>query len=190
MDDNELEKQARAVVGRGLSRELGQSRATVEISNRPAGRYRFELVSHRSLGANGFVILMVVILLINVVVGGVFYSLGAWPVLAFCALDVALIYWAFKANYRAGRLSETIDVSPAVMTLTRCLPAGQRERFEFNPYWVRVRLYEQVDGRNELRLASHGEEFSFAKFLSDDERRDFADCLTGALLAARTVRAT
>jgi uncharacterized membrane protein len=190
MDDKDAETQARAIVGQGLSRELGQSRATVEISNRPAGRFRFELVSHRSLGATGFMILMVAVLLINVVVGGVFYSLGAWPVLAFCGLDVALVYWAFKANYRAGRLSETIDVTPAMMTLTRRLPTGNREQYEFNPYWVRVRLYEKLDGRNELRLASHGEEFMFAKFLSDDERRDFAECLTGALLAARSVRVT
>jgi uncharacterized membrane protein len=169
MDDKDTETQARAIVGHGLARELGQSRATVEISNRPAGR-------------------LVAVLLINVVVGGVFYSLGAWPVLAFCGLDVLLVYWAFNANYRAGRLSETIDVTPAMMTLTRRLPTGSREHYEFNPYWVRVRLYEKVDGRNELRLASHGEEFMFAKFLSDDERRDFAESLTGALLAARTAR--
>jgi uncharacterized membrane protein len=128
---------------------------------------------------------MAAVLIINVVVGGVFYALGAWPVLGFCGLDVALIYWAFKVNYRSGALRETIDLTPARLQLTRSLPGGGTEQVEFNPYWVRVRLYEQPDGRNDLWLASHGEEFRFAKFLSDDERRDFADSLTGALLAAR-----
>ena len=48
--------------------------------------------------------------------------------------------------------------------------------------------YSAPDGRNALKLASHGQEFHFARFLSDDERRDFAESLSGALLAARSVR--
>jgi uncharacterized membrane protein len=190
MDENDVEAQAqsviaRSVVGRGLSRELGQSRAKVTLANRAAGKYRFELVSHRSLAATGFTVLMFAVVIINLVVGGVFYALGAWPVFAFCGLDVALIYWAFKVNYRNGKLSETIELTPASLTLTRHLPSGRRERLDFNPFWVRVRLYEQVDGRNDLWFTSHGEEFRFAKFLSDDELRDFAESLTDALFAAR-----
>ena len=73
-----------------------------------------------------------------------------------------------------------------MLTLTRVHPSGSTETFEFNPYWVRVRLAERGDGRNELHLASHGEQFHFARFLSDDERRDFAESLTGALFAARS----
>ena len=185
MDENDAEVQALAVVGRGLSRELGVSRARVALADRRGGNYRFELVSHRSLGPTGFAVLMLAVIAINLVVGVAFFIAGAWPVLGFCGLDVALIYWAFKANYRAGRLTETLVLSPALLTLTRLHPSGSRERFEFNPYWVRVRLAEQRDGRNELRLASHGQEFHFARFLSDDERRDFAESLTAALLAAR-----
>lgn len=188
MDEIDEQTQARIELGRGLSRELGQSRARVRRADRRAGLYQFELVSHRSLGRAGFKLLMAVVILINLVVGGTFYALGAWPVLAFCGLDVALIYWAFKANYWAGHLRETIELSPAIMTVTRFHPSGTSERFEFNPYWVRVRLTEQADGRNILKLASHGQELKFAHFLSDDERRDFADSLTGALLSARSAR--
>jgi uncharacterized membrane protein len=125
------------------------------------------------------------VIAINLIVGVVFLFAGAWPILGFCGLDVALIYWAFKVNYRAGRASETIDLTPDMLTLTRVHPSGSRERFEFNPYWVRVRLVQALDGRNELLLYSHGEGFHFARFLSDDERRDFAESLTGALFAAR-----
>lgn len=188
MDDNDAETQARAIVGRGLARELGASRARVALANRQAGTFRFELVSHRSLGRTGFYVLMIAVIAINVVVGSAFYAVGAWPVLGFCGLDVALLYWAFTINYRAGRLSETLELTPALLTLTRIHPSGSREQFEFNPYWVRVRLAEERDGRNELRLASHGQEFYFARFLSDDERRDFAESLSGALLAARSAR--
>lgn len=189
MDENEADDQAFEIVGKGLTRELGQSRARIALADQRHGRFRFELQAYRSLGPIGFGVLMAAVIAINVVVGGAFYLLGAWPVLGFCGLDVALIYLAFKVNYRAGRLSESIDLTPAMLTLTRVHPSGSRERYEFNPYWVRVRLAEQTDGRNELKLASHGREFNFARFLSDDERRDFAGSLAEALVAARTARA-
>lgn len=186
MDENGYETQAREIVGRGLARELGQSRARVTMADRRGGNFRFELVAYRSLDRSGFKALMIAVIAINLIVGLVFLFAGAWPVLGFCGLDVALIFWAFKVNYRAGRASETIDLTPDLLTLTRVHPSGSREWFEFNPYWVRVRLAERKDGRNELELVSHGEGFHFARFLSDDERRDFAESLTGALLAARS----
>ena len=188
MDENDEEAQARWIVGRGLSRELGQSRAQVAVSDQRRGTFRFELSSARSLGLADFKVLMLTVLVVNLVVGVAFTIMGAWPVLGFCGLDVAMIYLAFKSNYRAGRASETLELTPLVLVLSRVYASGARERLEFNPYWVRVRLYEQRDGRNELKLASHGREFGFAGFLSDDERREFAASLTGALMAARSAR--
>ncbi len=188
MNDIDDETQDRIELGRGLSRKLGRSRAMTEVSDRDSGRYRFRLISYRSLSRAGFRLLMGSVIAINLAVGGFFLSLGAWPILVFCGLDIALVYWAFKSNYHAGLLTETIDLSPGAMTLTRNYPSGKRETYEFNPYWVRVRLKEHADGRNALNLSSHGSEMRFAHFLSDDERRDFAESLAGALLTARGVR--
>lgn len=186
MDDKDLEAQAREIVGLGLTRELGLSRARATLADNTSGNFRFELVAYRSLNQTGFFVLMSAVVAINLIVGLVFLFMGAWPVLAFCGLDVALIYWAFKVNYRSGRAAETIDITPDLLTLTQISPSGARQKFEFNPYWVRVRLDQRTDGRNELLLYSHGQRFNFGRFLSDDERRDFAVSLTGALLAART----
>jgi uncharacterized membrane protein len=36
-----------------------------------------------------------------------------------------------------------------------------------------------------MRLIAQGKEILFGQFLTDDERRDFADALTGALATAR-----
>ena len=118
----------------------------------------------------------------------VFLAMGAWPVFGFFGLDVALVYIAFRLNYRSGRLYELVELTPETLTVTRVHPSGKRESFDFNPYWVRVRLAEGPQGRTDLRLASHGRELSFGRFLTDDERRDFSDALAGALIEARGAR--
>jgi uncharacterized membrane protein len=122
------------------------------------------------------------------VTGMVFLLMGAWPVFGFFGLDVALVYIAFRLNYRAGRLYETVELTPEALTVTRVHPSGKRESFDFNPYWVRVLLAQSAHGRTELRLALHGREFVFGHFLTEDERRDFSNALTGALIAARNPR--
>lgn len=147
--------------------------------------FRAMLTPYRSLGRSGFVVLMGAIGVVSFLMGLVFLLLGAWPVFGFFGLDALLIYLAFRLNYRAARLFETVELTPSLLTLTRVHPSGTRECFEFNPYWVRVLLRERPDGRTDLRLASHGHEYPFARFLTDDERRDFARALTGALGAAR-----
>lgn len=152
------------------------------------GAFRAVLHQHRSLSPTGFLILMTAIGGVSFVTGIVFLAMGAWPVFGFFGLDVALIYLAFKLNYRSGRLYETVELSPEMLTVTRVHPSGKRESFDLNPYWVRVLLTQQTDGRTDLRLASHGREFSFGRFLTDDERRDFSNALSTAIAQARVAR--
>ncbi len=149
------------------------------------GEFRAVLRPHRSLGPTGFLVLMSIISAVSFTTGAVFYFMGAWPVLGFFGLDVLIIYIAFRLNYRAGRLHETVELNSSDLTVTRFHPSGRTERFVLNPYWVRVRLAEGRDGRTDLRLHLHGKELSFGRFLTDDERRDFAKALTGALIEAR-----
>lgn len=150
---------------------------------------RFLLHPHRSLSPGGFLVLMLTLGTVSFVAGMVFLMLGAWPVFGFFGLDVALVYLAFKLNYRSGRLYETIDLSPDILQLTRVHPHGETERFEFNPYWARVRLsVDRPDGRTSLSLAVHGRTVSFGAFLNDREREEIAGALASALAEARSAR--
>jgi uncharacterized membrane protein len=150
--------------------------------------FRAILHPHRSLGPTGFLILMLAIGGVSFVTGMVFLLVGAWPVFGFFGLDVALVYLAFRLNYRAGRLYETVELTPEALTVTRVHPSGRRESYNFNPYWVRVLLTPTPHGRTELRLALHDREFAFGHFLTEEERRDFLNALSGALIAARSPR--
>jgi uncharacterized membrane protein len=149
------------------------------------GTFRAVLTPYRSLGATGFLVLMVALSGVSFVAGLAFYLVGAWPVMGFFGLDVALVYFAFKLNYRSGRLYETLELTPARLTWTRVHPSGRREQFDCNPYWARVTLQEWPDGRTHLRIAAEGRELTFGRFLTDGERRDLAAALREALLAAR-----
>lgn len=143
------------------------------------------LTPHRSLGPVGFIVLMSVLSALSFVAGLVFVWSGAWPVFGFFGLDVALVYIAFRFNYRSGRLYERVDLDRQHLTLTRVHPSGQRERYQFPAYWVRVLVEQLPDGRSDLRLASHGRVVPFGRFLTDDERSSFAQALALALRTAR-----
>jgi uncharacterized membrane protein len=149
------------------------------------GAFRAVLTPYRSLSPTGFLLLMAALAGISFVTGLVFVLAGAWPVMGFFGLDVALVYLAFKLNYRSGRVYETVELTPARFTWTRVHPSGRREQFDCNPYWARVNLRERPDGRTDLEIVSEGRQLSFARFLTDDERREFATALKGALIEAR-----
>jgi len=154
----------------------------------PDSGFHAVLTQHRSLSPAGFVILMSAVGVVSFSIGILFLMTGAWPVFGFFALDVLLIYGAFKLNYRSGRRFELVDVTREQVTVTRVHPSGRTESFDFNPFWARVLLREWPDGRTELKLAAQGRELLFGQFLTDDERRDFASALKGALVEARGAR--
>ncbi|MEQ1653060.1 MAG: DUF2244 domain-containing protein [Hyphomicrobium sp.] len=160
-----------------------------DAEKQPASATQFVLHRHRSLSSRGFFILMTALSIVSFIAGVAFCMIGAWPVMGFFGLDVALIYWAFRANYRSGLGYEVIDINPDLLTLTRVQPDGTKETSEVNPYWARVSLTtDRPDGRTSLRIIAQGRELLLGKFLTDDERRDFALALSGALQDARVAR--
>lgn len=154
-------------------------------STQDEATFRAVLYPHRSLGPRGFLILMTAVGVISFCAGLVFLLLGAWPVFGFFGLDVLLIYFAFRANYRAARASEVIELSERNLRLTRFDAKGREQSFDFNPYWVRVHLTELTGGQTSLALTSHGRDFEFGRFLNSDERREFAHVLQDRLVMAR-----
>lgn len=149
-------------------------------------RFSAVLTPHRSLSPRGFLVLMAAICIVSVGTGVLFFMLGAWPVIGFMGLDVALIYLAFRLNFRALRRYETVDLTDDALTVTRVEPSGRSQAWTFNPYWVRLSLQPRIGRSTELSLASHGQRLILASFLTDSEREDFALALSSALSEARS----
>ena len=119
------------------------------------------------------------------VMGIVFFLIGAWPVVGFLGLDIALIYYAFKRNYADAKIFETVQLTTDELQLTRVYPSGRRQSWKFNPVWVEINIHEHPSGANTIDLTSHGKSLNFAAFLSNEERREFAYVLKREIAGAR-----
>ena len=124
---------------------------------------------------------MLVLGLISLAVGIGFVSIGAWPVVGFFGLDVALVYVAFRLSYRSARQSETIRLAGDAFTVERLGVRGERRRWRFQPFWLRVILEERADESNRLLVASHGRSLVIGDFLTPATRRDLAAMIRDAL---------
>jgi len=144
------------------------------------------LTPHRSLGPVGFLIFMLVLGGISFAAGMFFLMVGAWPVFGFFGLDVLLVYWAFRVNYRTARAYEVVTVTPTELTVRKVSHHGRVRQWTLNPLWVRLDRDEDEEfGIERLFLVSRGRRLPIASFLGASEKESFAHALAGALAEAR-----
>ena len=146
-----------------------------------AFHYTAVLKPHRSLPPRGFAVLMLGMAGVSFVVSLALVLRGAWPVTPFFGLDVALVYLAFRLNYRQARQREELRLGDDSLTVDRISIQGERRRWQFQPFWLRIRFEEQDEHTNRLVLSSHGRSLVVGSFLGPEERRGVARGLTDAL---------
>lgn len=154
--------------------------------NREPPIFSAVLTPHRSLSPRGFLIFMIVLGGLSFVAGMVFLLAGAWPVFGFLGLDVLLVYWAFRLNYRAAQAYEQVTVTPSELTVRKVSHRGAISEWTLNPVWVRLQRDAHAEfGLQRLFLESHGRRLSIAGFLPPQEKESFALALSGALAEAK-----
>jgi uncharacterized membrane protein len=144
------------------------------------------LTPHRSLNRTGFLVLMGFLSAVSFVAGVAFWLMGAWPVFGFFGLDVLLVYWAFKVNFRRAKATEEISVTSSELRVRRVSHRGHVVEWVLNPLWVQLdqKIHAEF-GIEELHLVSRGRRVSVASFLGPDEKASFAKALMAALQAAK-----
>jgi len=143
------------------------------------------LTPHRSLGNVGFRVVMGILIFMSLVGGVGFAMLGAWPVFAYFGLDIILIYVAFRASYRSGRLHEIVRLTSSELLIERVQPSGKRQSWRFQPYWLRVEMDDPPEHESALKIWSHGRSLIVGAFLTPEERLELAEALRAALDRAR-----
>jgi|SRR5216683_3789938 uncharacterized membrane protein len=144
------------------------------------------LTPHRSLTGVGFLAVMLAIGGISFASGLLFLVLGAWPVTGFLGLDVALVYWAFRANYRAANAYEEVTVTSSELKLRKVSHRGKIAEWSLNPLWVKLdREVDEEFGTARLFLVSRGRRLPVAGFLAPAEKDSFAAALGAAIGEAK-----
>jgi uncharacterized membrane protein len=138
--------------------------------------WRATLTPHRSLTHEGFLFLMGAITILSFGAGFFFYSIGAWPVVGFMGLDVALAWWAFHKNFADARRAERIEITSHEVVLEKLWEKRQPQEHRFERRWVRVELEEDRERElvGSLYLRFQGKRTEIASFLGAEERQAFA----------------
>lgn len=151
--------------------------------SKDAALFTARLTPHRSLPKNGFVLLMLLIVSLVGSSAMMFMAMGAWPVVAFLVLDVAIIWLAFHLSYRSGRAYEDVTVTPNELTITRVSPWGRVTRETLHPVWTRLKTaYDHEEERVlAVKLESKGRTVSVGSFMNPDDKESFANALGDVL---------
>lgn len=161
-----------------------ESDLAVEAAEKPV--FDATITPHRSLGQDGFRVVMTLVCLTSVAASIPFIVLGAWPVAGFFGLDILALFIAFKVNFNAARAFERIVVTPLEVLLRKVSHHGREKIWRSNPAWTKLEREDDDDyGLLELSLVSRGRRTVVASALSPGEREGFAQALGSALAKAK-----
>jgi uncharacterized membrane protein len=165
--------------------EIGSGAANAPALRQEPCVFSATITPHRSLSWVGFRRLFTALALIFTGVSGVFFALGAWPIIGFMGLEWLGLYWAFRVSYRQADAREIVQVWRDETRLTRISAKGQSECISLNTAWVQVINEESQDAPRPLYLRSHGRSYAFAAVLTAGERRGLARALRQGLAQAQ-----
>lgn len=144
------------------------------------------LTPQRSLSRQGVVIAAAVLGISGTAIAVLFLALGAWPVVGFVGVEIALAIAVLLLHHRLGRTTEEVVLDGRALTVTRRRGRRAVTRWEFPPGWLRVTVVDDEHGRPAgVLLASHGRRLAVGRFLSGEEQAAFAAALSAALAAWR-----
>lgn len=156
---------------------------TVPRSAQPI--FRVDLFPPRSLSRRAARNIVLLVAGITTTIGLIFWSVGAWPVIGFLGVDVMLLSLAFYFSFRSARQEERIELRAENLRVTQISVRGDRQQFDFQPYWLRVVLQRGEDDQCSLFLQTHGKSLEIAGFLGADEKTDLAAKLERVLRQTR-----
>jgi uncharacterized membrane protein len=148
-----------------------------------AGRTWVARPNH-SLSVGGAKLLFAITATVSGLIACAFSFFGAWPVIPFAGLELAVLWWALRRTESAANDFDRITIEAGQLTIeTR--RGAQVERHEFQPYWARLQ-YVRPPGQSGHRLLirSHGKEVEVGSLLTEKQKVALAEELKQTLGAA------
>jgi uncharacterized membrane protein len=141
-------------------------------------------VPNRSLGPLGRAACLAAIAATTLAIGAGAAALGAWPVLPFAGLEVALVAIAFRWFARHDGDYERLEIEGGKVRL-RTRNAARLDEMEAHAPWARL-LVKDRPGRCGLGLRYAGRTVEFGRLLTEQRRREWAAELGRRLPVTRT----
>ncbi|MGZ6027428.1 MAG: DUF2244 domain-containing protein [Caulobacteraceae bacterium] len=142
----------------------------------------------RSLPVKGFVILIGLLLVVNILVGTMFVLMGAWPAPIFLGLDVAGVSLAFWLSYRQVRSGERVQVTADQVRVLHERGDASSTVWSSPTAFTRVALEETGRHGKQVRLRLSNRRHTIGLALGPRERAGLADQVEAAIRAARAER--
>ncbi|MFZ8924238.1 MAG: DUF2244 domain-containing protein [Candidatus Puniceispirillaceae bacterium] len=166
----------------------------VENSSKPQPLERLTIWPHRSLSPKGFTIVIGLLAGLLFTIGLGFFLAGAWPVIGFLGLELLIVWGAFKLNYRAAKVRETIETTTETLKVEHRDEHGNAAVSEFPVGWLRVQLSPPTAPapsaryRQRVILSSHGVETEIGAFLHPIEKAKLRHEIDGMVARSRSAR--
>jgi len=128
-----------------------------------------------SLSVRGATLFFLGLCVVSFFVAGLMVSLGFWPVLPFCGLEMALLGWALSASMARRHDRQTITVTETDVRV-ESRDHGRCVQVVFPRHWAQVRLRCPASRLHPSRLTieSHGRHCELGNFLTEEERYGLA----------------
>ena len=141
--------------------------------------YVFLSMPNRSLGIAARRWALAVIAATTFAVAAGAAAIGAWPVMPFAGLEIALLALAFHVFGRHDADFERLEVGESEVRI-EARDARRVTRFVAHRPWARVEVARRGE-RCTLRLAYAGRAVPLGRMLSDEGRRRLAETLRGRI---------
>jgi len=139
---------------------------------------------NRSLSPRGMALLFAWMASVELIIGVGFALMGAWLVLPFAGLEMAVVATALYWLFRHADDHELIVIDGDSVTVIR-RRGGREWRDNFQRYWVKATLERHRTWHpSRLVLGSHGRFVVIGADISEEERRALAARLNEALRSA------
>jgi uncharacterized membrane protein len=140
-------------------------------------RYRETMTiwPYRSLSPRGFALVMIALGALAFCIGLGFFLMGAWPVIGFLGLELLVVWFAFRMNYRAARRRQHLTATGRQLTIETVSPAGDSQTTEVPTAWAQVELTPRDEPemrareRQRVIVRSHGRATEIGGFLHPAE---------------------
>jgi uncharacterized membrane protein len=131
-------------------------------------KYSFVARRNSSISPTGWRRVFALISAVTLGIAAGFAALGAWLVLPFAGIELALLFWAFRyLESHAGDYERVTIEGDRV--LVEVVERNSQQRYEFNRFWVQV-IVQPDSGGCRLTLRSRGIDVEVGRHLSVEDR--------------------